>query len=105
MGSSEREGITHGKGEMGVILEEDGDGLTEVVQFERTDVVAADKDLSFLRVVQSCNEFEDCTLSRTVGTNDNLDRKVSYMPMRCVLGQRSTTHAKLSLYELERNIL
>ena len=41
MGSSEREGNTHGKGEMGVILEEDGDAPPEIVKLERADVMSS----------------------------------------------------------------
>ena len=40
---------------MCVILEQNGYGLTEIVQFESTDVMTAEKDMAFIGVVKPHN--------------------------------------------------
>ena len=52
----------YGEGEVGVVLEENGDRLAEVVQAERADVVPVEQDLALVRVVQSRDELQDRTL-------------------------------------------
>ncbi len=54
------------------ILEEDRDGLAEVVQPERPDVVSADEDLPLVWVVEPDDELEDGALSGAVDPDDDL---------------------------------
>ena len=44
-------GGAHREREDGVVLEEDGDGLPEVVELQGADVVAADENLPLLGIV------------------------------------------------------
>ena len=71
----EREGTGEGayrEREEGVVLEENGDGTPEVVEFERPDVVSPKEDLALVGVVQARCQLEDGTLPGTVRADDNL---------------------------------
>lgn len=57
---------------MSVVLEEDGHGVAEVGQFECFDVAIVDENGSFYWVVDARDEFQDCALSRTVCSNNDL---------------------------------
>lgn len=69
----------YGEGEVGVVLEENGDRLAEVVQAERADVVPVEQDLALVRVVQSRDELQDRALPGPVCTHDDL-RVLSVAP-------------------------
>ena len=83
---------------MGVVLEEHGDCLPEVGEFERPDVVPIDKYFAFRDVVEAYGELENCTLPGAVRPNDDLRRLISYVRPRVT----KATHAELSLLHLER---
>lgn len=57
---------------MGVVLEEHGDGLAEVVQLQGADVLTVDQDLACCDVVQSDSELQDGALSGPVCSYDDL---------------------------------
>ena len=63
---------TYGEGEVRVVLEEDGDGLSKVEELQRADVVPANENLAFVQVVQAHNELEDCALPGPVRADDDL---------------------------------
>ena len=64
-------------------MEKNGNGVSEIVESERFDVVAPNKDLPFLRVVQPRNQLEDCALPRAIRANDYLHMKMSMIPLSC----------------------
>lgn len=83
---------------MGIVLEEHGDCLPEVGEFERPDVVPIDKYFAFSNIVEAYGELEDCALPGAVRPNDDLRRLISYVRSRVT----QATHAELSLLHLER---
>lgn len=56
---------------MRVVLEENGDGLAEVVEPECADIVPVEEDLALLCVVQTRDELEDGALSGAVRADDD----------------------------------
>ena len=67
---------THREGEVGVVLEEDGDGLAEVEELECADVVPVQQDLPLFGVVQPHDELEDCALPRAVRPYNHLGERL-----------------------------
>jgi hypothetical protein len=63
---------THGEGKVCVVLEEDGHGSAEVGQSESLDVAVVDKDGALCRIVDAGDEFQDCTLSRSIPPYNHL---------------------------------
>ena len=98
------EGGAHGEREEGVVLEEDGDSASEVVELERADVVSPKEDLALVRVVEACRQLKDRALPGTVRADDDLFVSRFVRP-QCDRARRRATHAKLSRDELERDIL
>lgn len=58
---------------MCVILEEDGYSLTEIAQPELANIMAANENLAFLRIVESYDQLQDRAFSGAVGAHDDLD--------------------------------
>ena len=57
---------------MSIVLEEHGDGLTQVIQLEFANIVPAHEDFAFFWVVQASDEFQNGTFSGSVRSYDNL---------------------------------
>ena len=64
-------------------MEKNGNGVSEIVESERLDVVATDEDLPFLRIVQPRDQLENRALPRAVRANDDLHMKMSMIPLSC----------------------
>ena len=64
--------MTNRKWEEGVVLEQHRDCLTKVMEAERTNVVSAEEDLSFMRIIDTRDQLEDCTFPRTIRSHNYL---------------------------------
>ena len=53
-------------------MEQHRDCLTKVMETERTNVVTAKEDLSFIRIIDTRDQLEDCTLPGTIRSHNHL---------------------------------
>lgn len=63
---------TYGEREVSVVLEEERHCFSEIDQSEGLDVFPVDKDFTFGGVVDSGDELQNGTFTRTVGSNNDL---------------------------------
>ena len=62
------------KREVCVVLEENRYGLPDVVEFERADVLASEKDGPLVGVIQAHGKLQNSTLSCSIGSYNDLGR-------------------------------
>ena len=66
---------------MGIILEEDRHGVPDVMEFQRTNVVAIKQDIPLFRIVKPQRKFEYSALPCAIGPYNDL-RTMSAAPWK-----------------------
>jgi hypothetical protein len=86
---------------VGVVLEQNRQRASNVLQTQCLDVVSVDEDSSLCGVVYPSNQLEYCALPRSVRTNDDLGRRKDEMGL---LRSYVWAYAKLAGIDFEGNV-